>query len=141
MVIIPWPKQDIKLNCSKVKQSFSSYVYCCGTCKSLVKYPFLFLPPCSNDVCSVFSDSSESLFLTLPCFLSAHSLDGCSVFPSGSSLSPFPHPRLNVSMHCCQINLLRLHLLMYPLPQDPVIILMAHFKQLKLPKMALQYLP
>lgn len=99
------------------------------------------LPPCSDGVCL------QTFRILLLCQSSRRTLS------VSTSSAPVPETAVvcvhmapcfpfssNVSVYCCQTDLLKLHLLIHPLPLDPLIILMAQ-KQLKLPKMVFQYCP
>lgn len=85
------------------------------------------LPPCSDGVCL------QTFWILLLCQSSRRTLSvstSSAPVPETSvvcvHLAPcFPFSS-NVSLYCCQTDLLKLHLLIHPLPLDPLIIFMAH---------------
>lgn len=96
----------------------------CG--RSSINSLFFSLPPCSDGVCL-------QTFRILLCQSSRRTLS------VSTSSAPVPETAVvcvhmapwfpfssNVSVYCCQTDLLKLHLLIHPLPLDPLIILMAH---------------
>lgn len=120
-------KKKYKFELYEGKQCCLSWGQSCGVWRVLSKHSFLSLPPCSNDL--GLQSFLILLCVALPdpiCVLGACPLDSSRVYPPGSLLSIFPS---NVSIYRCQILLLKLHLIIHPLLLDPLIILVAHFRQ------------